>query len=179
MILRAYVERCNYPAVLKLITLGSPHGGISELPVGPKSLRKVAYSKFAQKNVVPAQYFRDGMNLEKYLRQSSFISDINNEKTNWNRDYADRMKTLKKLVLIMYQNDSVLVPRESAWFAVVGNNGRIIPWNKNRMFGKEDRLGLSYLNKNNRTAFWKLPGGHLDYIQNATEFIIETYLKDE
>ncbi|GAA5991268.1 hypothetical protein JCM10908_003231 [Rhodotorula pacifica] len=97
--LRAVVERCNGPGlggvtVRNLITLGSQHMGISSLPPCPPGsspfsfcrlmhlslVREGVYSTWAQKNIVPAQYFRDPERIDEYLSGNEFLRDINNER---------------------------------------------------------------------------------------------------
>ena len=33
-----------------------------------------------------------------------------------NEDYSKNLQKLEKLVLVLFQNDSMVIPRESAWF---------------------------------------------------------------
>ncbi|KAJ3518127.1 hypothetical protein NLJ89_g44 [Agrocybe chaxingu] len=101
--LRAYVERYNYPPVNNLITFGSQHMGISDIP---------ACGRFLQ-----AQYYRDPANLETYLEANHFLPDINNElPTDRNTTYASNLASLDNLVLVLFTEDKTVVPKESAWF---------------------------------------------------------------
>lgn len=87
--LRAYVERCNVPRVRNLITLGSQHMGITQLPdcaFGSMICRLInhmlengVYSGYAQSHLVPAQYFRDTRSQERfdqYMSKNTFLRDI-------------------------------------------------------------------------------------------------------
>ena len=68
LFLRAYAERCNNPLLKTLITFGSPHNGISDLPLcKPRDflcrqrnslVKSQIWSSYAQTEVVFAQYFR-------------------------------------------------------------------------------------------------------------------------
>ena len=92
------------------------------------------YSSYAQNNIVPAQYFRNGDNpeeLAKYLNGSSFLRDINNERIEdlttidttsggeaRNETYKDNFKRLNKLVLLRFSHDQTVVPPTSAHFTL-------------------------------------------------------------
>ncbi|KAF8983099.1 palmitoyl-protein thioesterase [Cyathus striatus] len=125
--LRAYVERFNSPPVHNLITFGSQHMGISDIPLcRPRDFicqaaRRVAksavYSAWAQNNLVQAQYFRDPWNLPAYLIANHFLTSINNEISEMrNRSYSQQLATLNNLVLVLFTEDKTVVPKESAWF---------------------------------------------------------------
>ncbi len=68
LFLRAYIERFNSPSIKNLITFGSPHNGISDLPgCAPNDwlckkrnaiLKNQVWSNYAQNHVLSAQYFR-------------------------------------------------------------------------------------------------------------------------
>ncbi|GAA96938.1 uncharacterized protein L969DRAFT_19811 [Mixia osmundae IAM 14324] len=90
VLLRAYAEVFNDPPVKNLITLGSPHMGVSELPpcrpgdlvcrASEWALRAGVYTDYAQTSVVPAQYFRNQDDIAPYLRKNLWLRLINNER---------------------------------------------------------------------------------------------------
>ncbi|KAH7915205.1 Alpha/Beta hydrolase protein [Hygrophoropsis aurantiaca] len=125
--LRAYVERGNSPPIFNLITFGSQHMGISDLPlcsaydllcqIARRAARGGVYSEWAQENLIQAQYFRDPTQLALYTLASSFLADINNEVLPpLNKTYAANLASLSNLVLAMFAEDRTVVPKESAWF---------------------------------------------------------------
>ncbi|KAF5325653.1 hypothetical protein D9611_000120 [Ephemerocybe angulata] len=126
--LRAYVERYNAPPVNNLITFGSQHMGISDVPlcgrfdvfcqIARRAARSgTVYGEWAQTNIVQAQYFRDPKRYETYLGANHFLTSINNERPGErNATYARNFATLNKLVLVLFTEDSTVVPKESAWF---------------------------------------------------------------
>ncbi|KAK7464284.1 hypothetical protein VKT23_006451 [Stygiomarasmius scandens] len=132
--LRAYVERYNSPPVHNLITFGSQHMGISDIPVcrpydflcqiARRATKAGVYGNWAQENLVQAQYFRDPYNLDTYLAANHFLPDINNELPSdyslldkkRNETYAQNLASLNALVLIMFTEDKTVVPKESSWF---------------------------------------------------------------
>ncbi|OJJ80022.1 palmitoyl-protein thioesterase family protein [Aspergillus glaucus CBS 516.65] len=172
--LRAYVERCNNPPVRNLVTVGSQHNGISEFQEcmsmdlickGAEALLHAGvWSDFVQGRFVPAQYFRDPDEepLSKYLESSNFLADINNEREDSrNEMYKENLKKLNKFAMIMFEDDSIAHPKESAWFAEVnGTTGEVTPL-KERGIYKEDWLGLKELDEQGKLDFLALPGDHL------------------
>jgi len=124
--LRAYVERHNNPPVRNLITFGSQHMGISDIPpckpydilcnLVRNAARAGVYNEWAQKNLVQAQYYRDPAQLARYLEFNHFLTSINNELQRKNATYATNLKQLDALVLVLFEQDSTVVPKESSWF---------------------------------------------------------------
>jgi palmitoyl-protein thioesterase len=127
--LRAYVELYSHAVapVHNLITFGSQHMGISDLPLcNPGDLpcqlarrlaKSAVYSKWAQENLVQAQYFRDPKNLPTYLASNTFLTALNNEiPESRNATFARNLASLDALVLILFEQDRTVVPKESAWF---------------------------------------------------------------
>ena len=65
--LRAYAERYNYPPVHNLITFGSQHMGVSDIPpcrrydlicqVARNAAKSAVYSDWAQENIVTVWHF--------------------------------------------------------------------------------------------------------------------------
>ncbi|KAN0065303.1 hypothetical protein ACQY0O_001138 [Thecaphora frezii] len=128
--LRAYVERCNAPPVRNLITFGSQHMGIADLPAcGPTdllcrlaetALRGGIYTDYAQSHLVSAQYYRnpkDPNAFARYLAKNDFIRDINNEGPTRNQTYADNLLQLDNFVMVMFDKDATVEPKQSSWFA--------------------------------------------------------------
>jgi palmitoyl-protein thioesterase len=125
--LRAYVERFNSPPVHNLITWGSQHFGVSDIPpcrpgdflceFTRRAIKGGVYSSWAQNNLVQAQYYRDPTQMDAYLAANHFLASINNEvKELRNETYAHNLASLDKLVLILFTRDKTVVPKESAWF---------------------------------------------------------------
>jgi len=125
--LRAYVQRYNSPPIRNLITFGSQHMGVSDIPtcrpgdflcqITRRAIKDGVYSTWAQNNLIQAQYFRDPTQLDTYLEANHFLPSINNEVPgSRNKTYADNLATLDKLVLVLFSKDKTVVPKESAWF---------------------------------------------------------------
>ncbi|KAI6021484.1 Alpha/Beta hydrolase protein [Pisolithus microcarpus] len=128
--LRGYVERYNDPPVYNLITFGSQHMGISDIPpcrsfdflceVARRAAKAGAYTEWAQGTFssgshsasLDAQYFRDPNQLGLYMTLNSFLADINNELML----PAARKPSLENLILVLFAQDKTVIPKESAWF---------------------------------------------------------------
>jgi len=173
--LRGYVERCNFPPVRSLVTFGSQHNGIVKFRAcGPSDwlcraamalLRYNTFSSFVQARLVPAQYYRDPEDYEAYLYGSNFLADINNERDEKNPKYADNIAALSNFVMWMFEDDTTVVPRETAWFDEVNGTDRI-PLRERQLY-KEDWLGLKRLDEKGGLRFRSITGEHMQLTEQA------------
>jgi palmitoyl-protein thioesterase len=124
--LRALAQRYPDPPMLNLISIGGQHQGVYGFPRCPvdditicdyirKLLNFGAYVGFVQNNLVQAQYWHDSMQEEEYREKSVFLADINQERV-FNETYKTNLLKLKNLVLVKFNQDGMVVPRESEWF---------------------------------------------------------------
>lgn len=72
-------------------------------------------NRWVQEHFVQAEYWHDPIKEQDYINYSIFLADINNEK-NMNYDYRKNLMQLRNFVLVMFENDSMVMPKESAWF---------------------------------------------------------------
>ena len=168
--LRAYVERCNSPPVRNLVTFGSQHSGIIEFRTCARGdllcsgamwlLRAGVWTQAVQSRLVPAQYFRDPAELDKYLEHSNFLADINNERVLKNETYGTNLAKLQNMVLYMFDNDTTSVPKESAWFGEVKGE-EVVPL-RSRVLYEEDWIGLKALDKKGGLHFRSARGEHME-----------------
>lgn len=183
--LRGYVERCNAPRVRNLVTFGSQHNGITEFQAcgtwdwvcrGAEAVLGAGkWSALAQGRFVPAQYFRDPADMEGYLSNSNFLADINNERAAKNGTYRENMKGLNRLAMYMFEEDSMVHPKETAWFAEVnGTSGKVTPLDDRPLY-KEDWLGLKTLGQLGRLDFLTAPGDHMQLSQELLEDAFRRY----
>lgn len=125
MFLRVYVQTCvDGPPVYNLVTFGSPHGGVSRFPhcltntrylcrISSKLIGKLVYSGWTQHRIIQAQFFKEISNIQEY-NSKSFLADINAERNDYNLEYRQRLMKLTRMIMIRYQNDSMIIPRDSA-----------------------------------------------------------------
>ena len=119
--------------------------GVSDVPpcrpgdflceIARRAAKGGVYSKWAQDNLVQvcnevyvsiklkltglaqAQYFRDPAEIDTYLESNHFLTSINNEIANTrNKTYGRNLASLETLVLVLFNRDNMVVPKESAWF---------------------------------------------------------------
>ena len=175
LFLRGYVERCNAPKVRSLMTFGSPHNGIAEFQKcksatdwvcqGANALLKssTVWSDFIQSRLVPAQYYRDTKDFENYLEHSNYLADINNERVLKNISYAENLSRLERFVMILFNEDKTLIPKESAWFAEFNETENSVTPLRNRQIYEKDWIGLKQLDEKGGINFVKLPGEHMQF----------------
>ncbi|RPB00034.1 alpha/beta-hydrolase [Choiromyces venosus 120613-1] len=186
--LRAYIQRCNTPPVRTLITFGSQHNGISDFlaecrptdfvcRTASSALQSSKWTSWVQNRVVPAQYFRDPEDLEAYLEYSAFLADINNERPNErNATYARNLALLEKFVMIMFEEDTTVVPKESAWFAEFNKTTGKRTLLEDRELYKQDWIGLKKLGKEKKLDFLTAPGRHMELSEELLTGLFEKYL---
>lgn len=88
-----------------------------------------------QDSFVQAEYWHDPIKESDYIEGSYFLADINNERT-INTKYRDNLLRLKNFVMVMFNNDTMVVPKESAWFAFYspGQDIEIMPLEKSMLY---------------------------------------------
>ncbi|KAI9683410.1 MAG: hypothetical protein M1829_005482 [Trizodia sp. TS-e1964] len=183
--LRAYVERCNRPPVRSLVTFGSQHNGISRfqnceatdwLCQGANGLlRGSTWGSFVQSRLVPAQYYRDPEDLESYLEYSNFLADINNERPLKNPTYKTNLASLKNFVMYIFEDDTTVIPKESAWFAEVNSTSSKVTKLEDRPIFKEDWLGLRELAEKKALKFLSTPGRHMLVTEDLLEEVFRNF----
>jgi palmitoyl-protein thioesterase len=109
-----------------MVTLGGPHMGVAASPHCFSGLfcdminyiiKNLVYFETIQDSIGPAGYFRDPNHLDKYLNDSVFLPYLNNEKhDNYTTSINDRFTSLNGAMLVMFGNDTMIYPKETAWF---------------------------------------------------------------
>ncbi|KAL2177748.1 Alpha/Beta hydrolase protein [Thermothelomyces heterothallicus CBS 202.75] len=178
--LRAYVERCNKPPVRSLITFGSQHNGITAFRdckptdwicrIAMAVLNGDAWTDTVQSKLVPAQYYRNPDEYEKYLEHSNFLADINNEREIKNEEYKKNIAKLENFVMYMFEEDTTVIPKETAWFEDV-NGTESTPLRARQLY-TEDWLGLRALDRKGGLKFRTAPGDHM---QLSEELLKEAF----
>lgn len=190
LFLRALIERCPNVTVSTLVTFGSPHMGVLELPLCERDddwickgrnelLKKQVWNPSVQKSVVPAQYFRDPLHYRNYQEYSNFLCAVNNENPDTFSEAAkERFKRIEKLVLIKFEQDTTLVPKESAFFQEISAiTGQIVDFEKTRFY-KADLMGLQELHKDNKIDFYSVDDQHMRFLDEFFVDIVGKYFGD-
>lgn len=188
LFLRALQETCANASIHHLITFGSPHMGVMDLPIcsNPHDwvckrrnelLKRQVWNRSIQNTIVPAQYFRDPYQYEKYKEHSSFLAAINNESTEgYLKAYADKLRELSKFVMILFASDTTLVPKTSAIFGDIDvQTGAVIPMYQTKLY-KENLLGMRDLDQRGALEFFELEGDHMQIPQAFFVNVVNDYL---
>jgi palmitoyl-protein thioesterase len=194
--LRAYVERHNNPPIRNLITFGSQHMGIADIPqckpldlfcrLARNAARSGVYSEWAQQNLVQAQYYRDPAQLSKYLDANHFLTSINNElPATRNATYAAHLARLDTLVLVLFERDVAVIPKESAWFGsyapsdseegMEDEEETIVPMREQPLY-TEDWIGLRALDKRGRVVFASCDSEHMQISADCWKPLVKKYV---
>ncbi|XP_041987080.1 palmitoyl-protein thioesterase 1 isoform X2 [Aricia agestis] len=188
--LRALVQRCGHKLgpIRNLITLGGQHQGVYGLPhcgayqhatcdYVRRLLNYAAYYGWVQKSLVQATYWHDPLDEVTYKRYSEFIADINNERE-VNVTYVTNLKSIDHFVMVKFDNDSMVQPRETEWFGFYapGQATKVLGLRDTELYIK-DRLGLKAMDKAGKLVFLSQPGDHLRFDRQwFIDVILKPYL---
>merc|ERR1712038_408773 len=188
--MRAIAEICPH-GMKKLISFGGQHQGVYGLPSCPgenhvicdyvrRMLNYGAYENWIQSRLVQAQYWHDPLDEDTYRKYSQFLSGINNAKESKNETYKDNLTKLHKLVLVKFNQDSVVDPRGTEWFGYYkpGQGKIMLPYNETTLY-TEDWIGLKKLDEDGKIDFLSVEGDHLRFTDEFfVRDIIQKYLLD-
>ncbi|XWS45827.1 hypothetical protein CRYUN_Cryun14cG0012900 [Craigia yunnanensis] len=147
---RGIIEFCDGgPPVKNFISLGGPHAGTASIPFCGSALicilldsllKLEIYSNYVQEHLAPSGYLKIPTDMTDYLEGCRFLPKLNNEINGTrNSTYMERFASLQNLVLIMFDDDTVLIPKETAWFGYYPYEAfdPILPAQKTKLY-KED-----------------------------------------
>ncbi|KAK3710177.1 hypothetical protein QZH41_010580 [Actinostola sp. cb2023] len=185
--LRAVAQRCPKPPMFNLISFGGQHQGVYGLPHCPggsflcnyvrELLNMGAYISYIQDHIVQAEYWHDPLNEPEYKDKSVFLADINQEK-NIKSAYKENLMKLKNFVMVMFANDTMVVPKESEWFGFYkpGQTKELYTLQESDLY-KEDHLGLQAMDKAGKLHFLAAIGDHLRFSDEFFNDKILPFLK--
>uniref|UniRef100_A0A7I4F4V2 Palmitoyl-protein thioesterase 1 n=1 Tax=Physcomitrium patens TaxID=3218 RepID=A0A7I4F4V2_PHYPA len=189
VVARAVIEFCDGgPPVHNFVSLGGPHAGTASIPgCSIMSLCKLAdalirlgvYSSFVQNHLAPSGYVKIPNDLAAYYKGSMFLPKLNNEiASTRNETYKKRFESINHLVLIMFQEDAILVPPQTAWFGYYGENDftTVLPPERTDLY-KEDWIGLRTLDEAGRVTYIAFPGDHLSINDVQLKKFVVPYLR--
>ncbi|GKD63917.1 palmitoyl-protein thioesterase 1-like protein, partial [Tanacetum coccineum] len=175
--------------VKNLISLGGPHAGTASVPLcGSGIFCKIAdalikseiYSDYIQEHLAPSGYLKLPNNMDAYLKHCSFLPKLNNEiPEERNSTYKERFSSLENLVLIMFEQDTVVIPKETAWFGYFpyGEFSPVLATQQTKLY-IEDWIGLKTLDEAGRVKYINVTGNHLGISNTDIEKYVVPYLKD-
>nr|GLL34480.1 palmitoyl-protein thioesterase 1-like [Ipomoea trifida] len=188
MVARGLIEFCDGgPPVKNLISLAGPHAGIASVPLCGSGvfcimvdllLDLAIYSDFVQDHLAPAGYIKIPTDIEAYREGCKFLPKLNNE-VEMNSTYKKRFTSLENLVLIMFDDDKVLVPKETSWFGYFsdGSWSPLLSARETELY-TEDWIGLRALDEAGKVKFINVTGSHLEISYGDMKKYILPYLVD-
>ena len=129
--------------------------------------------------------------MEAYLSANHFLPDINNELSERNATYVENFASLDALVLMLFDQDKTVVPKESAWFgseAVPDNvqedaqiamsattDKDIVPMRRQPLY-LEDWIGLKALDERGAVILGTCNGEHMQLLRSCWEPVVKTWV---
>ncbi|XP_057462067.1 uncharacterized protein LOC130752335 isoform X1 [Actinidia eriantha] len=188
---RGVVKFCEGgPPVKNFISLAGPHAGTASVPLCGSGIFCVLvdnlikleiYSDYIQTHLAPSGYLKLPNNIPAYLEKCRFLPKLNNELPDErNSTYKERFSSLQNLVLIMFEHDTVLIPKETSWFGYYpdGNFDPILPPQQTRLYS-EDWIGLKTLDDAGKISYISVPGKHLGISDRDAKKYVVPYLDDK
>ncbi|WOL10216.1 palmitoyl-protein thioesterase 1-like [Canna indica] len=188
---RAVVEFCDGgPPVKNFISLAGPHAGQASVPLCGSGiicvlvdllLKSEIYTDYVQAHLAPSGYLKIPTDIPDYLEGCKFLPKLNNELPNErNSTYKDRFSSLQNLILIMFEDDTVLIPRETSWFGyyAYGSFNTILPPQQTALY-IEDWIGLKTLDDAGRVKYISVGGNHLKISESDMKKHIVPYLVEK
>lgn len=118
------------------------------------------------------------MEIPKYLEKCKFLPKLNNELPDQkNSSYKHRLSSLQKLVLIMFEDEEVVIPKETSWFGYYpdGAFNPVIPPQQTKLY-TEDWIGLKTLDDAGKVEYVAVRGGHLNISTQDMQKHVVPYL---
>ncbi|CAN8267158.1 unnamed protein product [Cochlearia groenlandica] len=191
LVARGLIEFCDDgPPVHNYISLAGPHAGISSVPmcgsgllceIADELLKADIYSDFIQDHLAPSGYLKIPTEMSKYLKRSKYLPKLNNEIPDQrNSTYKDRFTSLHHLVLIMFEDDKVIVPKDSSWFGFYpdGEFKHLLSAQQTNLY-TEDWIGLKTLDAAGKVKFVSVPGEHIRMSNPDVVKYIVPYLQNQ
>lgn len=188
---RGVIEFCEGgPPVKNFISLGGPHAGTASVPlcgtgifciIADALIKAEIYSDYIQAHLAPSGYLKIPTNMGGYLEKCRFLPRLNNELPDVkNSTYKERFSSLENLILIMFEHDTVLIPKETSWFGYYpdGNFSPVLPPQQTTLY-TEDWIGLRTLDEAGRVQFVSVPGNHLRISHDDMNKYMVPYLKSQ
>ncbi|KYM94494.1 Palmitoyl-protein thioesterase 1 [Cyphomyrmex costatus] len=185
--LRAVAQRCPDPPMLNLISLGGQHQGVFGIPKCSDSSRVCNYMRrmlhlgaylwYVQNSLIQASYWHDPLQENEYQRKNLFLAEINNENI-INAEYKNNLQKLRSLVLVKFENDTMVEPVETEWFGFYkpGQAEEVQTLQQSKLY-QQDWLGLRTMENAGKIYFLSLPTDHLQFTADwFIKNIIKRYL---
>ncbi|KAI4354708.1 hypothetical protein L6164_003553 [Bauhinia variegata] len=188
---RGIIEFCDGgPPVKNFISVGGPHAGTASIPFCGSEwicilldslIKSEIYSDYVQEHLAPSGYLKIPTDITDYIGGCRFLPKLNNEITNArNSTYKQRFASLQNLVLVMFEHDTILIPKETSWFGYYpdGTFDPVLPVQETKLY-TEDWIGLKTLDEAGKVKFVNVSGNHLQISNNDLKKYVVPYLKGQ
>ena len=110
-----------------------------------------------------SRYWHDPLNISNYRTGSHYLAPINNELDTINEVYRDKMEQLENFVMVMFNQDEVVVPKESAHFMFYkpGQDVEVQSLEESSLY-EDNLIGLKTLNEEGKLHFYAVDGKHVE-----------------
>merc|ERR1719361_280854 len=172
LVARYIVENCEGVKARNLLSIGGPNMGVTDIPhcfsgavcsLVNKVARTLVYLNIVQDHLGPAGYFRDPAQFSRYESDSVFLGKLNNETSAPVSTEKQRFSDLNGLMLVMFEQDTMVYPKESEWFQTLDSSDKSLVALEDTDFYKNDLIGLKTLNEANKVQFVSIDGDHLQF----------------
>ncbi|KAL4346603.1 hypothetical protein GQ457_17G020700 [Hibiscus cannabinus] len=190
LIARGVIEFCDgAPQVKNFISLAGPHAGTASVPlcgsgflclIADKLIKSEIYSDYIQAHLAPSGYLKLPNDILHYLEKCRFLLKLNNELPDRrNSTYKERFTRLQNLVLIMFEHDTVLIPKETSWFGFYPDGAfePVIRPQDTKLY-TEDWIGLKTLDDAGKVHYIDVSGGHLGISNQDMKKHVVPFLND-
>ena len=196
LVLRGMIQHpaCSSITFTSLVSIAGPHAGVAAVPFCVPAtdtdsqtpcrqfnelMRAGAYTDAAQKQVIPAQYLWEaGVSADQFAAKGTWLGRaLNLNAPASAAAFAKaRLTALQRLVLFRFQDDALMVPRDTAWFAFVGETGKVVALADQASY-RSDVLGLRKLNDTGRLFLLTAPGQHASFTMDwFLQHVVEPFL---
>ncbi|CAM9409529.1 unnamed protein product [Heterosigma akashiwo] len=168
--------------VRNIISIGGPNMGVAAVPQCSNGLicdvinwvvRRVVYTSQIQSLIGPAGYFRDPWHYDQYLTKSIFLPHLNqegDEQVNkqtvhgrWKKEEeTGSLAYINAMMLVMFEDDTQIYPKETAWFQQIDQSGAIMALNESAFYSSGS-IGFKELDEQGKISYVSLPGNHLRF----------------
>lgn len=189
MVGRGVIEFCDGgPPVKNFISLAGPHAGTASIPFCGSEwlcvllddlIESEIYSSFIQEHLAPSGYLKIPTDIAAYLKGCTFLPKLNNELSSKNSTYKERFASLENLVLIMFEQDTILIPKETSWFGYYPDGAfEPVLSAQETVLYTEDWIGLKTLDEAGKVKFINVSGNHLSISKSDMKKYVVPYLED-
>ena len=173
LLARYIIQKCQMTGkVKKLVSFGGPMMGTSKVPfclggiicyIINSLVDFFIYGKSVQNGIGPSGYYRTASHIKDYIKSESFLVQLNNEGKNFDIESKKRFIEMESIVLLGFEQDKMISPKETAEFWIYDENFNLVPMNQTDVYNK-DLFGLkTFIEQNKTFKVHYLKGEHTEF----------------